>query len=84
MDFLVPPIFDVPNVDMWKFRMSAYLKTLGLHVYLVTTKKTYRGNDKYIKANAQALDALKHVSFKTRKVEFLRSIFSSLNLVKLF
>ena len=53
-------MFDVSNIEMWKLRMSAYLKTLGLHVYLATTKKTYFGNDKYIKANAQALDALKH------------------------
>jgi len=40
--------------------MSMYLKTLGMHVYLATTKKTYFGNAKYIEANAQALDALKH------------------------
>ena len=40
--------------------MSAYLKALGLHVYLATTKKTYFDNDKYIEVNAQALDALKH------------------------
>ena len=52
MDHLSPPMFDVSNVDMWKFRTSAYLKTLGLHVYLATTKKTYFGNDKYIEANA--------------------------------
>jgi len=39
--------------------VSAYLKTLGLHVYLATTKKTYFGNDKYIEANAQALEALR-------------------------
>jgi len=44
--------------------MSAYLKALGLHVYLATTKKTYFGNDKYIEANAQALDALKHILSK--------------------
>ena len=31
-----------------------------MHVYLVTIKKTYFGNDKYIETNAQALDALKH------------------------
>ena len=40
--------------------MSAYLKALGLYVYLTTTKKIYFGNAKYIEANAQALDALKH------------------------
>ena len=52
MDHLAPPMFDVSNVDIWKFRMSAYLKTLGLHVYLATTKKAYFGNAKYIEANA--------------------------------
>ena len=40
--------------------MSAYLKALGLHVHLATTKKTYFGNAKYIEVNAQALDVLKH------------------------
>ena len=40
--------------------MSAYLKFLGLHVYLATTKKSYLGNDKHIVANAQALVALRH------------------------
>ena len=39
--------------------MSAYLKALGLHVYLATTKKNYFGKDKYIEANAQALIALR-------------------------
>ena len=39
--------------------MSAYLKVLGLHVYLATTKKFYFCNDKYIEVNAQAIDALK-------------------------
>ena len=44
--------------------MSAYLKALGLHVYLAITKKFYLDNDKYIEANAQALDALKHTLSK--------------------
>ena len=44
--------------------MSMYLKTLGLHVYLATTKKTYSGNDKYIKVNAQALEAFRHTLSK--------------------
>ena len=61
MDHLAPLMFDVSNVDIWKLRMSAYLKTLGLHVYIVTIKKTYFDNDKYIEANAQVLDALKHI-----------------------
>jgi len=53
-------MFDVSNIDMWKFKMSAYLKALGLHVYLITIKKSYVGNDKYLEANAQVLDAFKH------------------------
>jgi len=40
--------------------MSAYLKVLELHVYLATTKKSYVGNDKYLEASAQAINALKH------------------------
>ena len=28
--------------------MSSYLKALGLHVYLTTTKKSYVDNDKYL------------------------------------
>ena len=39
--------------------MSMYLKTLGMHVYLDATKKSYLGNSKYIEANAQALEALR-------------------------
>ena len=55
MDFLTPPMYDVINIDMWKYKMSIYLKTLGMHVYPATIKKSYLGNDKYIEANAQAL-----------------------------
>ena len=40
--------------------MSMYLKTLGLHVYLTTTKKSYLGKDKYIETNTQTLEALRH------------------------
>ena len=47
MDFLSPPMYDVSNIDMWKFKMSAYLKALRSHVYLATTKKSYLGNDKH-------------------------------------
>jgi len=64
MSHLASSMFDVFNIDMWKFRMNAYLKVLGLHVYLTTTKKIYFGNDKYIEANVQALDALKHTLSK--------------------
>ena len=44
--------------------MIAYLKALGLHIYLATTKKSYLCNDKYIEANAQALEALRHTLSK--------------------
>ena len=64
MDFLAPPIYDVSYIDMWKFKMSAYLKALGLHVYLATTKKSYLENDKHIEANAQVIDTLKHTPSK--------------------
>ena len=39
--------------------MNSYLKALGLHIYLVNTKKSYIENDKYLEANAQAMIALK-------------------------
>ena len=51
--------------------MSAYLKALGLHVYLATTKKSYVDNGKYLEANAKAIDALKHTLSK----EHLSQIF---------
>ena len=44
--------------------MSSYLKALGLHVYFVTTKKSYVDNGKYLEINAQAMDALKHTVSK--------------------
>ena len=53
-------MYDVSNIVMWKLKINAYLKTLGLHIYLATTKKSYIGNDKHIEANAQAIEALKH------------------------
>ena len=59
MDFMTPPMYDVTNIDIWKVKMSIYLKTLGMHVYLATTKKSYLGNDKHIEANAQALEAFR-------------------------
>ena len=39
--------------------MSAYLKALGLHAYLATTKNSYINNGKYIEGNAQELIALR-------------------------
>jgi len=64
MDYLAPPMFDVSNIDMWKLKMSAYLKTLGSHVYLAATKKSYLDNSKHIEANAQALMALRNTLSK--------------------
>ena len=45
-------MYDIFNIDMWKFKMSAYLKALRLHVFLTTTKKSYIDNVKYLEANA--------------------------------
>ena len=45
-------MYDSFSIDIWKFKMSAYLKTLGLHVYLATIKKSYVNNGKYLEANA--------------------------------
>ena len=60
MDILAPPMYDVTNIDIWKYKMSTYLKSLGLHVYLATTKKSYLDNAKYIEVNTQALESLRH------------------------
>jgi len=43
---MAPPMYDTSNIDVWKVKMSMYLKTLGMHVYLATAKKSYLGNDK--------------------------------------
>ena len=64
MDFMTPPMFDVSNIDVWKFKMSMYLKILGMHVYLTATKKSYLSNNKHIEANAQALEALRNTLSK--------------------
>ena len=61
MDFMTPPKFDVSNIDVWKLKISMYLKTLGMHIYLAATKKSYLGNSKHIEANAQALMALRNL-----------------------
>ena len=52
-------MYDVSNIDMRKFKMSAYLKALGLYVYLAATKKSYLGNSNHIETNAQVLEALR-------------------------
>ena len=56
---MTPPMFDTSNIVVWKARMSMYLKTQGLHVFLAATKKSYLGNSKHIEANAQALEILR-------------------------
>ena len=69
MDYLAPPMFDASNIGIWMLRMSAYLNTLGLHVYLAATKKSYLDNSNHIEANSQALVALEtHLA----KIIFLR------------
>ena len=62
MDFLFTLMYDVSNIDM--FKMSAYLKTLGLHVFLATAKKSYLGNDNYLEANTKTMVALRHTLSK--------------------
>ena len=65
MDYLASTMFDVSNIDMWKFKMSSYLKALGIHIYLSTTKKSYIDNGKYLEANAQAIITLKKILSNT-------------------
>ena len=52
-------MFDTLNIQYWKVKMSIYLKALGIHVYLGTTKESYIVNGKYHEANAKARHALK-------------------------
>ena len=59
MDFMSPPMFDILNIQIWKVKMSLYLKALGIHVYLATTNDSYVNNSKYFEANAKAIHALK-------------------------
>jgi len=57
---MTPSMYDATNIDIWKYRMSVHLQTLGLLVYFVTIKKSYLGNGKHIEANSQALVALRN------------------------
>ena len=54
-----PPMFDILNIQIWKVKMSLYLKALGIHVYHATTNNAYCLNGKNIEANAKALHALR-------------------------
>ena len=75
---MAPPMYDVINIGIWKYKMSAYLKTLGMHVYLTTNKKFYLGNNKHIEANAQALEALR----RTLSKEYLSIVFIVISLLQ--
>ena len=59
MDFMSPPTFDILNIQIWKVKMSLYLKALGIHVYLASTNDSYVNNSKNLEANAKAVHALK-------------------------
>ena len=59
MDFMSPPTFDILNIQIWKVKMSLYLKALGIHVYLAISNDSYCSNGKNFEANAKALNALK-------------------------
>ena len=59
MDFMSPPTFDILNIQIWKVKMSLYLKALGIHVYFATIKYSYCWNGKNLEANAKAIHALK-------------------------
>ena len=59
MDFMLPPTYDIFNIQTWKVKMSLYLKALSIHVYFVTIKNSYYLNGKYLEANAKAIHALK-------------------------
>ena len=43
----------------WKVKMSMYLKSLEIHVYLVTIKDSYCLNGKHLEANTKVIHALK-------------------------
>ena len=70
---MTPPMYDVTNIDLWKFKIGEYLKTLGFYVYLATTKKSYLDNDKYIEANTQTycFFLLRHLGSHLTKIIFL-------------
>ena len=59
MDFITPPMFDILNFQIWKVKMSIYLKALEIHVYLANVKDSYFLNGKNLEANAKALHVLK-------------------------
>ena len=56
---MTPPMFDILNIQIWKVKMSMYLKVLRVHVYFVTIKYSYFINGKHFKANTKVIHALK-------------------------
>ena len=56
---MTPPMFDILNIQIWKVKMSMYLKALGIHVYFATIKDLYCLNGKNLEANIKALHALR-------------------------
>ena len=56
---MTPPTFDILNIQIWKVKMSLYLKGLGIHVYFATTRDSYYLNGNNMEANAKALNALR-------------------------
>jgi len=61
MDFLTPPMFDILNIQIWKVKMSIYLKALGIHIYLATIKDSYLVNDKHLETNTKAIHTLRSI-----------------------
>ena len=55
MDFMTPPTFDILNIQIWKVKMSMYLKALGILFYFAIIKDSYCINGKNLEANAKAL-----------------------------
>ena len=54
-----PPTFDILNIQIWKVKISLYLKALGIYVYFATTRDDYCLNGKNNEANTKALHALR-------------------------
>ena len=58
MNYLAPPIYDVSNIDMC-ISKSPMIACLSCHY-----QESYVSNDKYLGANAQIINALKHTLSK--------------------
>ena len=61
MDYLAPRMFDDSNMDLWKFKMSSYLKALD-YIFILPPPRNHilkMANDKYLEDNVQALIVLR-------------------------